>query len=492
MEFKTTAKSIDKLEAKIALLFSFSDKSTLQEKNADSLTGGMISQAKESKDFKADKGASQLFYPAGAPKRLLLVGLGKSTELTPETFREAVGQSVQVLKKLPYNEVAIPVPALPGIKTGAAARLLAETITLASYEFSEYKSEKNNSTKLTTILLVVPKKDLVRAQKEAAAGQIIGNSVSLARDLGNHPANTATPSHLAGHALALQKQNKALKVQILNKAEIKKEKMGALLAVSQGSEEKPKFIVLEYRKKKSAPLIVLVGKGVTFDSGGLSIKPSERMEEMKNDMAGAAAVLGIMKAAGELNLPLNLVGLIPATENLPSGKSLKPGDIIKSRGGKTIEVINTDAEGRLILSDALDYAKKYKPDLVVDFATLTGAMVVALGFELIGSFSTGKKLTSRLEKASLASGEKIWPMPLEEDYRQLLKSETADLRNVSATPFGGAITAALFLQNFVDYPWIHLDIAGPAWPAQAKSWRPKGSSGVGVRLFIDFLLNYKK
>ncbi len=331
--------------------------------------------------------------------------------------------------------------------------------------------------------------------KGAKLGEMLAQTVSLARDLGNHPGNVATPSHLAKHAADLAKAHpKSIKVKILHREDIKKENMGALLAVSQGSDEEPKFIILEYQGgRKTAQPIVLVGKGITFDSGGISIKPSDKMEEMKYDMMGAATVMGIIRAAAELKLPVNLIGLIPATENLPSGKAIKPGDIIRSRSGKTIEIVNTDAEGRLILADALDYAKKYKPSLVIDFATLTGAIVVALGDDLIGAFANQENLIGPLKAAADLTGEKIWPMPLEKSYEEFIKSDFADLRNISSQPrIGDAIHAANFLRQFVDYPWIHLDIAGTAWATREKPYRPKGATGIGIRLTIEFLKKIKK
>ena len=488
MEFKATSQNFSKVDSEITVLFSFADKVIPQENELDKTLDGQITKLKKNKDFKAEKGNAQILF---GDQKILLIGLGKQKRFSREILREAIGSSIQTLINLPNTKISILVPKLPRLSAQDTAQILAETVHLASYEFTEFKTEKSKTTKLEIVTLVVSKADLGKTQKGIIMGDALGKATNLARDLGNHPGNSATPQHLANHALSLSKRYKGLKVKVLGKQEIKKEKMGALLAVAQGSDEEPKFIVLEYQKKKNAPLVILVGKGVTFDSGGISIKPSEKMEEMKNDMAGAAAVLGIMQAASELSLPLNLIGLIPATENLPSGKAIKPGDIITSRSGKTIEIINTDAEGRLILSDALDYAKGLRPDLVIDFATLTGAMIVALGFELIGSFATDKKLNDQMQRAAANTGEKIWPMPLEEEYQKLIKNGVADIRNISTSPYGGAITAALFLKNFVDYPWMHLDIAGPAIPQTPKSYRPKGASGVGVRLAIDFLLNYK-
>ena len=374
------------------------------------------------------------------------------------------------------------------------AKAMSEAVAMANYDFSYYKSQTPAKTIIDDFEIILDSaKDKRAAAKGLTAGLAIARAVSASRDLGNHPANVATPEHLAKHARALGKEfPKDVKVKVLGKPEIIKENMGALLGVSQGSDEEPRFIILEYLPKKTGPLIVLVGKGLTFDSGGISIKPSDKMDEMKYDMAGGADVMGVIQAAAELKLPINLVGLIPATENLPSGKAIKPGDILKSRSGKTIEVVNTDAEGRLILSDALDYAKKYQPDLVIDYATLTGSIVVALGDDLIGAFTNAPRLLPQLEEAAKTTGEKIWPMPLVSDYMLFIKSDFADLRNQSTMRYGDAIHAANFLREFTDYPWIHMDIAGVAWATREKPYRPKGATGTGIRLTLEFLKNFKK
>ena len=279
-----------------------------------------------------------------------------------------------------------------------------------------------------------------------------------------------------------------MKLRILDDAQMKKIGMNALLGVARGGSEPAKFIILEYDgRRRSDPPIVLVGKGLTFDSGGISIKPSEKMEEMKTDMAGGAAVLGAIAAVADLKLPVHVVGLIPATENLPGGKAYKPGDILKSLSGRTIEVITTDAEGRLILADALTYALRYKPAAVIDLATLTGACIVALGDHVIGMLGTDEALKARIREAADATGERVWELPLWEDYDEQIRSDIADFKN-SGGRAGGAITAAAFLRKFVgDVPWVHLDIAGPSWLSKDRPYIPKGASGVGVRLLVRFL-----
>ena len=298
-----------------------------------------------------------------------------------------------------------------------------------------------------------------------------------------------TPSIMAQKAREIARK-KNVSCKVLDKEKMKEMGMNALLAVASGSNEEPKFIILEYTGgKKSAAPIVLVGKGLTFDSGGISIKPSDKMEEMKSDMSGGAAVMGVIMAVADLQLPLNITGLIPATENMPSGTAYKPGDILKSYSGKTIEVLNTDAEGRLILADALAYASEFKPEVVIDVATLTGACIVALGDDVIGMLGTDDKLKSEIDRAAQTTGELVWELPLWESYHELIKSDIADYKNSSGRS-AATITAAAFLSKFAgDAPWVHLDIAGPSWTSKDKTYIPKGASGVAVRLLVEFLRN---
>ena len=492
MKFTTHYKPFDKIKTEVLVVFGFEDKITAEEKAADKFFDGQLQKLRSSKDFTGGDGKIRLFSHSADLPRVLLAGLGKHTEFSLEKLRSGISAVVLEFRKLPVREADILLPVLPRMDNEDVARAASETIILANYQFHYYKKPESQAA-LEKINLIPSQK---RLEREAVAschrGELIGNAVAEVRDLGNHPSNVATPTHLAEHALRIARADRRIKVKILHRSDIKKEKMGSLLAVSQGSDEEPKFIILEYRPRKNAPFIALVGKGITFDSGGISIKPSDKMEEMKYDMAGAATVMGIIKVASELKLPVNLVGLIPATENLPSGKASKPGDIVRSRSGKTIEIVNTDAEGRLVLADALDYAKKYNPALIVDFATLTGAIVVALGDDLIGAFANRENLLPKLRAAAEKTGEKVWPMPLEKDYEQFIKSDFADLRNIGLTRYGDSINAANFLKEFVgDTPWIHLDIAGVAWTTREKPYRPKGATGTGVRLAIEFLKKFR-
>ena len=326
-------------------------------------------------------------------------------------------------------------------------------------------------------------------QQGAKTGQVIAESTAMARDMVSSPPADMTPSIIAARARELSRQF-GLKVQVLERKQMEKLGMGALLGVASGSAQPPKFIILEYRKGGKKPFIALVGKTITFDSGGISIKPPEGMDKMKDDMSGGAAVLGAIRTAAALKLPLNLVGLLPATENMPGGSAFKPGDILRTLSGQTIEVLNTDAEGRLILSDALTYACRYKPAVIVDIATLTGACRVALGQEATGMVGTDDALKQAIRAAGEKTGERVWEMPLWDGYYELIRSDIADMKNTGGRD-GGVITAAALLSRFVErYPWVHLDIAATAWTEKDRPYTPKGATGIGMRLLTQFLRDY--
>ena len=494
MNFNLSAKNINEIKTDALVIFVFQDKITREEKLIDERIDKQAARLRELGDLTGELSQVKILHHSRELPRILLVGAGKSKEFNLEKLRSAAAAAISALKPLAVKTISFTVPQVPGADSRLVSQELVSALLLSAYEFTEYKKpDEKKKAMFETFEFVYPNsREKNEGAKGIAAGEIISRAVITARDLGNHPSNIATPSHLAEHALRVAREGKKIKVKILHRADIQKERMGGLLGVAKGSDEEPKFIILEYRAAKTAPKIVLVGKGITFDSGGINIKPSEKMEEMKYDMTGGAAVMGIIKAASELDLPINLIALIPAAENLPSGKALKPGDIVASRSGKTVEVINTDAEGRLTLMDALDYAKQYKPDLVIDLATLTGSIVTALGDDLIGGFTNNQKKFDQLLASAKLTGEKTWQMPLMPEYEPFIKSDIADLRNQSAIRYGDAIHAANFLKNFVDYPWIHLDIAGVAWATREKPYRPKGATGAGVRLILEFLRRFKK
>lgn len=446
-----------------------------------------------SRDFKGKSGEVALLYPHGVTsvERLLLVGLGEEEKYSLQVLREAIAATVDRLKSLELKKVTAVMDSFVTAKfeMGKAAQAITETFILGYYSYNQFKNPKGGAKEeIAQLSLICDSQENGKLIKEAVKrGKIIADSANFARDLQNHPGNWLTPKKLAELASKMAREA-GMKCKILTKADMKELRLEALLGVAGGSKQPPRFIILEHNyEKQNLETIVFVGKGITFDSGGISIKPSDKMEEMKFDMSGAAAVLGAMKAAAELDLPFHVVGLIPAAENLPSATSIKPGDILTASSGTTIEVINTDAEGRLILADALAYAKKFEPKAVIDLATLTGACVIALGHHASGLMGNDQDLMDALKQAGEESGERVWQLPLWEEYYDDIKGDYADIKN-SAGRAGGVITAAAFLGKFADsYPWAHLDIAGTAWTNQKKNHFGKGGTGVGVRLLVQFL-----
>ena len=421
--------------------------------------------------------------------RILAVGCGKDKKLSPKAFTEIVCAAASALQSSGASDALSYLTELDVEARDLAwkAQRTVEASRAAVYRFDELKSEaKPPKHPLRKIGIVVGDRDAVKTAKAGVKrGVAVANGVDLARLLGNRPGNRCTPSDLADQARALKKSYPALKVQILEEKDMSKLGMGSLLSVARGSRQPAKLIVMQYNgSETSENPVVLVGKGVTFDSGGISIKPGAAMDEMKFDMCGAASVFGTVSAVAELALPINLVGIFPATENLPDGDASKPGDIVTSMSGQTIEILNTDAEGRLILCDALTYADKFDPDVVVDIATLTGACVVALGHHAAGLLSNDQTLADALLAAGQTSGDRAWQLPLWEEYDEQISSNFADMANIGDRS-AGTITAASFLARFTkDYRWAHLDIAGVAW----KSGKAKGATGRPVPLLMQFLM----
>jgi len=482
-----------KSEAIILTLFEDSKKLTGETLAIDKKSGGLISELMASRDFEAKPSQISVIYTRGTllSKRIALVGLGKQSEFNLEKLRAAFARISGRLRNMNIKEAAtsINLNLIPG-KKDQTAQAAAEGAMLGLYQYTPYKTVNREDLKdMEKLNIIADGKDFSLIESAVKKARIIAGAVYFARDLISAPANEMTPSIMAQKAREIAAR-KNVSCKVLDKKKMKEIGMNALLGVASGSCEEPKFIILEYAggKKNAAPIVV-VGKGLTFDSGGISIKPADKMDEMKTDMSGGAAVMGAIMAAADLQLPLNITGLIPATENMPGGSALKPGDILKSYSGKTIEVLNTDAEGRLILADALAYASVYKPEAVIDLATLTGACIVALGDDVIGMLGTDDKLKKEIDKAAQNTGELVWELPLWESYHELIKSDIADYKN-SGGRAAGTITAAAFLSKFAgDYPWVHLDIAGPAWTGKDKAYVPKGASGVGVRLLVEFLRN---
>jgi len=455
----------------------------------DRAAGGVIARAVTSGDFKGKRDETALLYPSGGKaERLLLVGMGKPGDVTRTSVRRAAAVAAKRARALGAKQLAVAVAARNGVSGKDLGQVVVEGAAQGAWAFTELKAAPEEPKADVEAVAIVCEPT---EAKDVAAGQRVGDAVAaghrLTRYLQMQPGNVCTPSYLADRAKQLADAY-GFAVTVLDRAALTKEGMGALLAVAQGSAQEPRFIVLEYRGAGDSAPVALVGKGVTFDSGGISIKPAQNMEEMKFDMSGAAAVLGAFEVLGRLKPKINVVGLIPATENLPSGTAVKPGDVVKSHFGKTIEIINTDAEGRLILCDALSYVRRFKPAAVLDAATLTGAVVVALGHAAIGMMGNDEALLAEVREAGEGAGERCWPLPLWDDYRDLLKSDIADVKN-SGGRGAGTIAGGWFLREFVDgYPWVHLDIAGTAYTDGDGPHQTKGPTGVGVRLFSEFIL----
>ncbi|MBI4436299.1 MAG: leucyl aminopeptidase [Candidatus Omnitrophica bacterium] len=464
-------------------------------KELNSSLKGKISALLESGDVKGKSGEVSLIRTdrlIHAP-RLFLVGLGKREKFEKETVRQAAGTAAKMLKQYRLEEGTFLAETLPTQKFSPETwgELLTEGARLGAYSFERYKTVQEEPKKaLKKVSLLVGRQAPARMERGVKIATIITDSVYRVRDLVSEPSNAVTPSRLAAVAKEIG-QKTGVKVTVLEKPAIEKLGMGGLLGVSRASHEGPRFIIMEYNlKAKHRPLFIFVGKGITFDTGGISIKPANNMEQMKYDMSGAAAVLGTLEAVTRLKLPFRVVGLAPTCENMPGGHAYKPGDILKALNGKTIEVKNTDAEGRLILADALSYAQRYKPDGVVDLATLTGACIIAVGNFVIALMTNNDRLAKKVMQAGESSGERTWQLPLWEEYSELVKSEIADIKNIGDGT-AGTITGAAFLKEFVNYPWVHLDIASRAWTEKDLPYIPKGAVGIGVRLLVDFLRHWK-
>jgi leucyl aminopeptidase len=419
-------------------------------------------------------------------KRVLLIGLGDAKRFEPYMLARFAGTAVRYLGRRNVRDIALVLPPqVKGNETGAAS-LLVEGALTGSFDASVYQKSPDKRSGADTLTLIAGDSDEQALQAGISRGEVLGDAVNFARKLAITPANDMTPTHLAEAAQQAAKDS-GLEVDILDEDRCRQEGMGSFLSVAQGSSQPPKFIVLKYQGNPgSKELLALVGKGITFDSGGVSLKPPERMEEMKYDMSGAAGVIAAMRAIGKLKPQINVVGIAPATENMPGGRATKPGDIFTAMNGKTIEVINTDAEGRLILADALCYANKLGATRIVDAATLTGACVIALGHTASAAVSNNDGLVQAFLAAAKPTGERYWQMPLYDEYADLMKSDIADLKNTGGRP-AGTLTASAFLKAFAgDTPWVHLDIAGTAYLDSESSWQAKGPTGTPVRAFVAF------
>jgi leucyl aminopeptidase len=450
---------------------------------------GAAQPAVSHEDFTGKRGQTSLLYAGEdlAARRLLLVGLGDRSTFTSEKLRRTAATVARRARTLKARNVAFALPTPEGSDVRGATRPAAEGAVLGLYRFEKYKTKNNGDEDPESFDLVIGGSE---DEGEASAGAEVGEKVAagavLARDLANEPSNTATPAFLAERARELGDRY-GMAVTVLDRAGIEAEGFTGLATVGRSASNEPRFLVLEHRKGAGRKPVVIVGKAVTFDSGGISIKPTTGMEDMKFDMGGGAAVLGAMEAVGALDLPLDVVAIVPATENLPGGDAFKPGDVLTMANGKTVEILTTDAEGRLILADALVYARRFEPAAVVDCATLTGACVVALGSHASGLMGNDEALIAEVQTAGEATGERAWPLPLFEEYTEQIKGDTADIKN-SGGRGGGALTAGAFLKEFADFPWAHLDIAGTAYGNKGNAYTTKGATGAPARLLVEFLI----
>jgi leucyl aminopeptidase len=449
----------------------------------------MLRRAREDGEFSAKAKQSLLLHCGGAnAPRLLVVGLGDHDKITAETYRQTGAYVVSLLRQKKLGRYLFECDTFGGDEVSTVVDPLLDGILMETYRYIRYKKpEEGTPETLLCVLSGIEEEQLPAVSAVVAQREVISRGVWLARDLVNEPSNVKTPEYLAQQAWQIA-EDTGMKCTLLGPAELKRQGFGALLAVAQGSICEPRLICLQYQggAKDSAP-VVLVGKGVTFDSGGISLKPGEGMDMMKMDMAGGAAVLATLSVVARLKLPINLVGVVPAVENMPSDRATRPGDIVTSLSGKTIEILNTDAEGRLILADALTWAARFNPEVMIDLATLTGACIIALGHHSSAVVGNDEPLIEALRAAGDASGERIWPLPLYDGYREQIKSQVADVKNIGGRP-AGTITAAAFLNTFTEEQrWAHLDIAGTAWEEKGKPGQPVGATGVAVRALVEFL-----
>src|SRR5271156_5558223 len=496
MQITLETKPYAGLETEAVVSYVFEETDPIQGRLAeiDQAAGGLLKKLAKSGELTGKTLELTLIHaPAGLKAgRLLLVGAGKREKFDNATLRKISGAALRNLKTRGAHSIAFVVR--ENDATEDFAQAIVEGAIAADFESDKYKTDKKND-KFIDSVVVAGFSDAERAagEKGFARGRVIADAQNFARDLINEPSNKLTPRILAEKAEAMAKQA-GLSVEILDEKKIADLKMGALLSVAQGGPEPPRMIVVTYtpaNPKPGAPVIGLVGKAVTFDTGGISIKPADGMEKMKYDMAGGATMLGVMRALATLKPNVKVICVVPATENMPGGTAQKPGDIQTAMSGKTIEVLNTDAEGRLILADGIHYAKQLGATHLVDAATLTGAIVVALANVNVGVFGSDQAFTDKLLASSKVAGEKMWQMPIDDDYREFIKGTVADIQNIGSGKGGGAITGAMFIKEFTgDSPWIHLDIAGTAWNDDAKSWLAKGPTGVALRTLVHLIMSY--
>ncbi len=486
MQVRLTHDAPDRVRAGALVVPFFAD-SALDgvAKDIDAALGGVIADAVAAKEIQGRLGETVLAYAKDAPyRRVLGVCLGKTESFEPSLLARYAGSAVRYLGRRNVEQVAVALPTQAQNAASACASFVAEGAITGAFETTMYQEKPESRVAVSEVAILAKGFDDAELQNGVTHGTILGEAVNFARRLALTPANDMTPTHLADAATKAA-ADCGLEIDVLDEDRARREGMGSFLSVAQGSAQPPKFIVMRYNGDPSSKeLLALVGKGITFDTGGISIKPAERMEDMKYDMSGGAGVIGAMAALGRLRPKLNVVGIVPATENMPGGKATKPGDVVKAMNNKTIEVINTDAEGRLVLADGLCYAAKLGATKIVDAATLTGACVIALGHAASAAVTNDEAFGATFLAAAKPTGERYWQMPYYDDYLAAMKSDIADLKNTGGRA-AGTLTAAAFLREFVDKtPWIHLDVAGTAYLENESSWQAKGPTGTPVRAFV--------
>jgi leucyl aminopeptidase len=498
MDIQTSSGPLSGADAQALAVAVFKDETAAEGflKELDAATGGLVRSVLESEELKGKEGeTAYLHLPTSGDglkaRRLLLVGVGERSDYGRAQVSQFAGSAVRALRSRNVKSVGL-VPRAEGADASLAARTAVEGALLGLFEPDKYRTVEKEERTIERLTVVVEGADEGQLREGAERGRVVGESVNFTRDLANEPGAYMTPTIMAERAQEISNKF-GLEIDVLDQARMEQEGMGALLSVARGSDQPPKMMILKYMPEGKTSIedgddyLALVGKGITFDTGGISIKPSENMELMKYDMTGGATVLGVMRAIAQLKPPIPVLGVVPATENMPSGKATKPGDVVRAMTGKTIEVINTDAEGRLILADAVAYAKKLGATRVIDMATLTGAVSVALGDVNTGILGTDQSLIDEVIESGREVGEKFWQLPLDKEYTKQIKSDIADIKNVGGRK-AGTITAAAFIKEFADgISWAHLDIAGTAWGDEPKPFRAKGPTGVAVRTLLNFI-----
>ncbi len=496
MEITLDTRPLAQIEADALVTYAFDQEKPVEGilSQLDAATGGALTKLAASGELTGKMFETVLlYYPQGmAAQRILIVGAGKKEKFGTLELRRIAGTAVRALKSRQVKRLAF--LARENDRSAAAAQAIVEGLILANFDSDKYKTDKKPGNEITAAALAGwEESSHAEADRGLARGKITAESQNFARELGNEPSNHLTPRMLADRAAAMARES-GLAVEILDEKKMEELKMGSMLSVGQGSAEPPRMIIITYTPEKwdaASPVLGLVGKAITFDTGGISIKPANDMEKMKYDMCGGAAMIGAMRALARLKPSCKIIAVVPSSENMPDGKAQKPGDVQIAMSGKSIEVINTDAEGRLVLADGIAYAKQLGCTHLVDAATLTGAIVVALANINVGVFGSDQAFTDLLLASAKVAGEKMWQLPVDDDYREMIKSGIADIQNVGSGKGGGAITAAMFLKEFTgDTPWVHLDIAGTAWQDDTKPWNAKGATGVAVRTLVDLAMKF--